>query len=152
MAQAESIGEQRLALLLKGNLAIVLADLGRFDEAFQTARENYQSAEVLGLLFSRTEGRRCLAHVHFKHGELDETLRLCDEILEFLGEGKSRISRLWLGPLHIEALFLAGRREEAGRRLAEYEALVSDCQSPRCELEVVRLKKLLDETVREMNV
>jgi tetratricopeptide (TPR) repeat protein len=148
MAQAESIGEQRLALLLKGNLAIVLADLGRFDEAFQTAQENYQSAEVLGLLYSRTEGRRCLAHVHFRHGELDETLRLCDEILEFLGEGKSRISRLWLGPLHIEALFLAGRRKEAVRRLAEYEALVSDCQTQRCEREVMRLKKLLDETVR----
>jgi tetratricopeptide (TPR) repeat protein len=151
MALAESIGEQRLALLLKGNLAILLADLGRFDEAFQTARENYQSAEVLGLLYSRTEGRRCLAHVHFKHGELDETLRLCEEILEFLGEGKSRISRLWLGPLHIEALFLSGRREEAGRRLAEYEALVSDCQSPRCEREVVRLKKLLDDPVREIH-
>jgi tetratricopeptide (TPR) repeat protein len=144
MTLAESIGEQRLALLLKGNLAILLADLGRFDEAFQTARENYQSAETLGLLYSRTEGRRCLAHVFFKHGELDETLRLCDEILEFLGEGRSRISRLWLGPLHIEALFLAGRREEASHQLAEYEALVSDCQTPRCEREVVRLKKLLD--------
>ena len=130
MALAESIGEQRLALLLKGNLAILLADLGRIDEALKTARENYQSAEALGLLYSRTEGRRCLAHVHFKHGELDETLRLCDEILELLGEGKSRITHLWLGPLHIEALFLSGRREEASQRLAEYEALVSDCQSP----------------------
>ena len=144
MALAESIGEQRLALLLKGNLAILLADLGRFDEAFQTARENYQGAEALGLLYSRTEGRRCLAHVHFKHGDLDETLRLCDEILEMLGEGKSRISRLWLGPLHIEALLMSGRREEAVQRLAKYEALVSDCQTPRCEREVVRLKKLLD--------
>ena len=147
MALAESIGEQRLALLLKGNLAILLADLGRFDQAFQTARENYQSAEALGLLYSRTEGRRCLAHVHFKHGDLDETLRLCEEILEFLEEGKSRISRLWLGPLHIEALFMSRRREEARERLAEFEALVSDCQSPRCEQEVARLKKLMDDPV-----
>jgi serine/threonine protein kinase len=144
MALAESIGEQRLALLLKGNLAILLADLGRFDEAFTTARENFQSAETLDLLYSRCEGRRCLAHVHFRHGELDETLRLCDEILELLGE-KSRISRLWLGPLHIEALLLSGRREEADRRLAEYETLVSDCQTSRCEREIVRLKKLMDE-------
>ena len=94
MALAESIGEQRLALLLKGNLAILLADLGRIEEAFQLARENFQSAEALGLLYSRTEGRRCLAHVHFRHGELDEALRYCDEILGMLGEGKSRISRL----------------------------------------------------------
>jgi tetratricopeptide (TPR) repeat protein len=144
MALAESIGEQRLTLLLKGNLAILLADLGRFDEAFQTARENYQGGEVLGLLYSRTEGRRCLAHVHFKHGEINEALRLCDEILEFLGEVESRISRLWLGPLHVEALFSSGHREEAARRLAEYEALVSECQTPRCEREVVRLKELLN--------
>ncbi len=143
MALAESIGEQRLTLLLKGNLAIMLADLGRIDEALKTARENYHSAEALGLLYSRNEGRRCLAHVLFKQGELDETLRLCDEIWELLSEGKSRITHLWLGPLHIEALFLSGRREEASQRLAEYETLVSDCQSPRCELEVVRLKTLL---------
>ena len=146
MALGESIGEQRLTHLLKGNLAILLADLGRFDEAFKTARENYQGAETLGLLYSRTEGRRCLAHVHFKHGELEETLRLCDEILEMLGEERSRISRLWLGPLHIEALFQAGRTEEASRRLAAYETLVSACQTPRCEREIVRLKKLLGST------
>jgi len=143
MALAESIGEQRLTHLLKGNLAILLADLGRFDEAFKTARENYEGAETLGLLYSRTEGRRCLAHVHFRHGELDETLRLCDEIFEMLGEEKSRISRLWLGPLQIEALFQSGRREDASRRLAAYETLVSACQTPRCEREIVRLKKLL---------
>jgi tetratricopeptide (TPR) repeat protein len=142
MALAESIGEQRLALLLKGNLAILQADLGNFDEAFRIARENYASAETLGLLYSRTEGRRCLAHVYFKHGELEEALRLCDEILEMLGD-KSRISRLWLEPLHIEALFRAGRREEAERQLDAYEALVADCQTERCEREVVRLKELL---------
>ena len=143
MALSESIGEQRLGLLLKGNLAIVLADLGRFDEAFKTARENFAGSEVLGLLYSRAEGRRCLAHVHFKSGDFDHAVRLCEEILELL-EGKSRVSRLWLGPLHIEALLLAGRREEAEQRLTEYEAIVADSQAPRCEREVVRLKKLLN--------
>ena len=142
MALAESIGEQRLALLLKGNLAILQADLGNFEEAFRIARENYDRAERLGLLYSRTEARRCLAHVYFKHGELEETLRLCDEILEMLGD-KSRISRLWLEPLHIEALFRAGRHEEAERQLDAYEALVADCQTERCERKVARLKKIL---------
>jgi ATP/maltotriose-dependent transcriptional regulator MalT len=141
---AQSIGEQRLALLLKGNLAIVLADLGSFDEALETAQENYHGAEALGLVYSRAEGRRCLAHVRFKLGELDETLRLCEETLELLGEGQSRISRLWLGPLHIEALLLSGHREAADQRLSEYEALVSKCQAPGREQDVVRLKELLD--------
>jgi tetratricopeptide (TPR) repeat protein len=144
VALAESIGEHRLGALLKGNLAILLADLGRIDEAFQTARENYESGEALGLLYSRTEVRRVLAHVHFRNGDLDQTLRLCDEILGLLDEGKSRISRLWLGPLHIEALFAAGHREEASRRLVEYEALLSDCQSPRCEREAARLRQMMD--------
>jgi serine/threonine protein kinase len=145
LALAESIGEHRLALLLKGNLAIVLADLGRFDEAFATARENFTRAEALGLLYSRNEGRRCLAHVHFRNGEYAETLRLCDQVLELLGDKTSRVIRLWLGPLHIEALFAAGKTQEAARRLNEYEAMVGDCQAPRCELEVVRLKTLLEE-------
>jgi serine/threonine protein kinase/tetratricopeptide (TPR) repeat protein len=147
MALAESIGERRLELLLKGNLAIVLSDRGRIDEAFQHARENFAASESLGLLYTRGEGRRCLAHVHFKNGELDEAVRLCDEVLEIFGNAKSRVCRLWMGPLHIEALFLAGRHEEASNRLAEYELLVSDCQTPRCEREVARLKELLD-TVR----
>jgi tetratricopeptide (TPR) repeat protein len=147
MALAESIGEHRLFHLLQGNLAVTLADAGRFDEAFKTARENLSESEKLGLLYSRAEGRRCLAHVHFKHGDVNETLRLCSEILELLGEERSRISRLWLGPLHIEALFVAGRRDEANQRLAQYEALVSTCQSPRCEREIERLKKILQPAI-----
>ena len=123
----------------------MLADLGHIDEAFKTARENFAGTEALGLLDSRSEGRRCLAHVHFKNGDLGEAVRLCDEALEILGDAKSRVTRLWMGPLHIEALFLSGRREEASQRLVEYEAVVADCQTPRCEREVERLKKLLDE-------
>jgi len=29
--------------------------------------------------------------------------------------------------------------------LNEYEAMVGDCQAPRCEIEVARLKQLLDQ-------
>lgn len=140
---AEALGEQRLRGLLKGNLAILLADLGRSDEAMQTGRENLASGEALGLLYSRTEGRRCLAHVHFRRGDLEEALRLCEEILELLGEGKSRVSRLWLGPLHIETLFSLGRVDEARQRLSEYAAIVAECQSPRFDQEVIRLGELV---------
>jgi len=143
IALAESLGEKRLAGLLKGNLAILQADMGRSDEALATARENLANAEALNLIYLRTEGRRCLAHVHFKRGEQDEALRLCEEILDLLGEGKSRVSRLWMGPLHIEALCLAGRYEEAERRLTEYTAIVAECQSPHFDREVIRLGELL---------
>jgi hypothetical protein len=46
--------------------------------------------------------------------------------------------------LHIEALLQSGRREDASARLAAYETLVSACQTPRFEREIVRLKKLLE--------
>jgi tetratricopeptide (TPR) repeat protein len=140
---AESLGEKRLRGLLKGNLAIALANVGRLDEGLQTGRENFADAEALGLLYTRTEARRCLAHVYFRRGELDETLRLCEEILALLGEGKSPVSRLWLGPLHIETLFLAGRVDEARLRLADYEEVVAGCQSPRFNQEATRLRELI---------
>jgi tetratricopeptide (TPR) repeat protein len=140
---AEALGEKRLAGLLKGNLAIALADMGRLDEGLQTGRDNFNSAEALGLLYTRTEARRCLAHVYFRRGELDETLRLCEEILALLGEGKSPVSRLWLGPLHVETLFLAGRVDEARLRLTDYEEVVAGCQSPRFNQEATRLRELI---------
>ena len=143
IALAELLGEKRLRGLLKGNLAIALADVGRPDEGLQTGRETFNDAEALGLLYTRTEARRCLAHVYFRRGELDETLRLCEEILALLGEGKSPVSRLWLGPLHVEALFQAGRVDEARRRLADYEAVVAGCQSPRFDQEATRLRELV---------
>ncbi len=140
---AESIGEQRVAALLRGNLAIVLADRGHMDEAFQVARENLTRCEALGLLYTRADGRRCLAHVHFKNGDLNETVRVCDELLGLLGQAKSRVVRLWTGPMQVEALFKSGRHEEAAQCLADYEAIVASSQAPRCEREVVRLKELL---------
>jgi hypothetical protein len=74
---------------------------------------------------------------------LDETLRLCEESLALLGEGKSPVSRLWLGPLHIETLFRAGRVDEARLRLADYEEVVAGCQSPHFNQEATRLLELV---------
>jgi tetratricopeptide (TPR) repeat protein len=140
---AHTMGEQRLRLLQMGNLATVLADRGNFTEAFAIAHENFTGCEAIGLLYSRAEGRRCLAHVHFRNGELDEAIRLCDEVLDLYRGLQSRVARLWMGPVHIEALLQAGRHAEAGERLKEYEAVVAASQAPRCEREVVRLRNLL---------
>jgi tetratricopeptide (TPR) repeat protein len=142
---AEALGEHRVALLLSGHFAILEADLGRLDIAFERAARTFERAEALGLLYSRTEGRRSLAHVHFRRGEVEETVRLADEILEMTAASESRVSRLWLGPLHVEALFALGRRDEARAQLASYAALVSDCQSPYFSREVARLEGMVDE-------
>jgi tetratricopeptide (TPR) repeat protein len=142
IALAESIGELRLASLLKGGFAVLQADQasdyravsasdretapvrtggdleridGRrlLDEALQNALENFQACESLGLLYTRFEGHRCLAEVRFRRGEFDEAVRLCGAASELLSGTDSRVSRLWLGPIYIDVLLAAGLRAEA---------------------------------------
>lgn len=140
LALANAIGERRLATLLAGNLAILLADLGRTDEALATGLEALDWADTLGLLYMRTEARRALGHVRFRRGELDEALRLCDEVLALTAGREPKVSRLSLGPLHIELLVAAGRLDAAREQLHTYELLVRECQSPRFDREVLRLR------------
>jgi tetratricopeptide (TPR) repeat protein len=182
IALAESIGERRVASLLKGNLAVLQAEQARnygpgnaserddapegtrsgsdrvdgqrlFDEALQTALENFEASETLGLVFSRFEGHRCLAEVRFRRSEFDEAERLCAAAAEFLLGTESRVSRLWLGPLYIDVLLTVSKRAEAegkpdeaaakhhlaAEHLARYQELVADCQSPRFAREAARL-------------
>jgi tetratricopeptide (TPR) repeat protein len=186
IALAESIGELRLASLLKGSFAVLRADQASdcrargvshgygapaptgsgidrvdpqrlLDEALQIALDNFQAGETSGLLYSRFEGRRCLAAAHFRRGEFDEAERLCAEASELVSGTDSRLSRLWLGPLFIETLLAAGLRAEgdgapdeaaaklglAAEHLAAYQELVAECQSPRFTREAARLADLI---------
>jgi tetratricopeptide (TPR) repeat protein len=175
---AESIGELRVGSLMKGNLATLYADQGKLkgdqyllDKGLQTAQENFEQAESFGLLYSRSDARRCIAHVRFCRGELDEAERLCAEILDLVEKTESRFIRLWLGPLYIEVVLAiskscetgakdaeaAGKLDEAAERraeasskrglaeqlLARYTAFVAGCQSPRFKREAIRLAALL---------
>jgi len=183
---AESIGELRLASLLKGSFAELQADQASnyragsvddrygapaptgsgidrvdgqrlLDEALQTAIDNFQAGETSDMLYSRFQGRRCLAAVRFRRGEFDEAERLCAAASELVSGTESRLSRLWLGPLYIESLLAAGRRAEAEGKLdeaaakremaaghlARYQELVADCQSPRFIREAARLAELI---------
>src|SRR5262245_9819012 len=183
---AESIGELRLASLLKGSFAVLRADqaseyrargvsdrygataptgsgIGRvegqrsLDDAWQNALDNFQAGETSDLLYSRFEGRRCLAAVRFRRGEFDEAERLCAAASELVSGTESRLSRLWLGPLFIEALIAVGLRAEAegkvdeaaakrslaAEHLATYRELVADCQSPHFTREATQLADLI---------
>jgi tetratricopeptide (TPR) repeat protein len=134
IALAETIGEVRLASLLKGNFSVLQADqaskylnealpltvseVGRadsqrlLDEALKTALDNFQTGETLSLTYSRFECHRCLAEVHFRRGELDEAERLCAAASELLSGTDSRLCRMWLGALYIEVLLAAASRAE----------------------------------------
>jgi tetratricopeptide (TPR) repeat protein len=139
---AESIGENRALSLLRPNLAIAQAMQGRYDEALQTASTNLQQSSS-SLIYTHFEALRCLAQVHFLRNEVDEAERICEEAEKFLAPTESRVSRLWLGPLYIEVLLKARKRNEAAAKLADYQALVADCQSPRFTAEASRLAAML---------
>lgn len=143
IALADTVGDRRLASMMKSFQVIAHANLGLLDEALVMARESFERAESMGLLYLRTEAHRCLAHVHFKLGEFDETVRLNERIIELTASTDARVSKLWTGPLHIEALLALGRREEASSRLRAYSEMVADCQSPHFSREVSRLQGLL---------
>jgi hypothetical protein len=89
--------------------------------------------------------------------ELDEAERLCAEADELVSPTESRVSRLWLGPLYIEVLLAQHKRAEgekdnetaerrsteAAEKLAAYQELVADCQSPRFTAEAARLAVII---------
>ena len=139
---AEAIGENRALLLLQANLSVVLAALGRHDEALKHAQDNLQRSSP-SLLYSHFEALRCLAKVLLRRNELEEAEAFCRQADELISPTESRISRLWLGPLYIDVLVAEGKRDEALKKFNVYEELVRGCESPRFTAEAGRLKSLL---------
>jgi hypothetical protein len=109
-------------------------------------------------LYLRFEARRCLAVVRFlrfkdfqKAGnndhaqtELDQAERLCGLASDLVEPTESRVSRLWLGPVYIRVLLAKNKRDEAAEKLAAYQTLVSECQSPRFRKEAEQLHEMLN--------
>jgi tetratricopeptide (TPR) repeat protein len=143
---AETIGELRLVLFIKGHLATLLADsaaatrpedqLNGFppreglpvapierdrllDDALQIALEVFDRAEALGLLYSRADARRILGHVRYRRGELEEAERVFAEAMSIVADTESKVSRLWLGPVYIQTVLALGKRAEAEGRSEE---------------------------------
>lgn len=137
---AEAIGENRVLLLLKPNLAITQAVQGRLDEALETASTNLERSSR-NLIYTHFEALRCMAEVHFLRSELGEAEEFCRQADQLVGPTESRVSQLWLGPLFVEVLRAQGKHEEAAERLSKYQELVADCQSPRFSAEAERLAK-----------
>ena len=138
MAVGEAIGETRVLALCRPSLAVVQVMQGRRDEALQTALANLEQA-CTSMLYTHFEALRCLAEVRFRRDELEEAEAVCRDADALVSPTDSRVSQLWLGPLYIEVLLALGKKEEATERLANYKALVAECQSPRFKAEVSRL-------------
>ena len=143
IALAEAVGDRRVASMMNSLLAIVYANQGRLDEALELARQECERAEATDLLYLRTEAQRSLAYVEFKRGEFEEAVRLSERILELTADTDARVSRLWAGPVHIEALIALGRHDAAREMLNAYAEMVTDCQSPHFTREVARLDALV---------
>ena len=173
LSLAEAVGEARVKSLHKPNLAWVQALRGRFDDALNLGLENAHEASA-SMIYTRFEALRCLAAIRFLRAkssefddrlisgsvfgsELDEAARLCSDAEQLVSQSESRVSQLWLGPLHIEVLLEQATRAEAANELAlanekrtqakslleSYQQLVSECQSPRFKSEAIRLAELM---------
>jgi tetratricopeptide (TPR) repeat protein len=142
IALAEAIGEDRVLTLLSANLAVVQSQLGRNDEALITASDNLKRSSP-NLLYTHFESLRCMAEVHLRRNELEDAEKFCDQADALVSPTESRVSRLWLGPLHIDVLMAQGKHDAAREKLTAYEALVADCQSPRFTAAAGRLAQLL---------
>jgi len=166
---AETIGERRVAALLKGNYAVVQAEqAGRIgtdsfegqrllDAALDTALQNFQTSEQTGLFYMRFDSHRCLAEVYLRRGELEDAERICAAAAAIVSGTESRVSQLWLGPVYLDVLSaLATRlaneqrpaeaeekRRTARELLSSYQQLVAKCQSPRFTREAERLAREL---------
>ncbi|HEX2268259.1 MAG TPA: protein kinase, partial [Pyrinomonadaceae bacterium] len=141
IALAEAIGEDRVLTLLSANLAVVQSQLGRHDEALKTASDNLKRSSP-NLLYTHFDSLRCMAEVHSRRNEIEEAEKFCDEADALVSPTESRVSRLWLGPLHIDVLMAQGKLDAAREKLTAYEALVADCQSPRFTAEAGRLARI----------
>jgi tetratricopeptide (TPR) repeat protein len=119
IALAEAVGDRRAVSIMMSYRIIAHAELGLLDEALVMARQNFEHAESTELSYLRTEAHRCLALVHFKLGEFEETVRLSERIIELTASTDARVSKLWAGPPHIEALLALSRRENAISRLGD---------------------------------
>ena len=140
IALARSLGERRLATYLEACRPFAVADRGRLDDALRMATEALAAADELGLLFIRTEARRALAYVHYVRREWDESIRVHDEVLVMLDGREPAVTRLLMGPCHVQALEAAGRLDEARARLSAFEHLAACCQSPHAVSEAARLR------------
>jgi tetratricopeptide (TPR) repeat protein len=144
IALAETIGERRAALLMYAYLAMAEAQLGNPEKAERTAEAAVARADAANLLYMRTETKRVLAETRIRLGKTEAGVQLFEEVLRLTDGTDARVSRLWVGPRHVEALLALGRREEARSRFDAYVELVALCQSPYFDREVVRVRTLFD--------
>ena len=171
VALAEAIGENRVKGLLLSSAAFLHSLLGQFEKAFELAKESLALAPQT-LFYNRFEALRCSAAVYYHRAvsvgldqisnseveqDLNEAGNLCREAEELLAATESRVSRLWLGPLHMEVLLAQAQNaknrgmwmaadekmEQARTLLSAYQELVDTCQSPRFKAEAARLADLV---------
>lgn len=172
VALAEAIGENRVKGLLKSSSAFLYALLRQFEKALELGNESL-ALSPQSLFYNRFEALRCTAAVYYYRAlamgldqisttavqdDLAEAAKLCGEAEELLAPTESRVSRLWLGPLHMDVLLAQAqhakhrsepnvaneKREHAKSLLNAYQELVDTCQSPRFRAEASRLNDLVN--------
>ena len=139
---AQSIGERRLEILLVTFHAACQLDLGKPEEALQTAQRALGLTEGLKASYMENECFRTLGLVHHRRGEHKEAVEWCERVLELTKDTDAKVSYLWSGPVYIQSLLAMNQTEKAREFLDQYTETVANCQSPHFAREAERLNKL----------
>jgi len=131
---------RRLALLMNPFLALARATAGDLDEGARAAEAAFEQAEASGLLYLRTEARRVLGVIRVMQERTEEAIPLFESVVALTEGTDAKVSRLWNGPSHVEALRALGRHDEADKVFEAYAVTVAACQAPHFAREVERLR------------
>lgn len=118
ISSADRIGDTRLSIMSKTQLAIIEADLGDAGAAFSGGREAVEQADELRHVVIQTNARRSLAYVFLRQRDLDQALSLYEQCVELITPTENRWEPMMFHPEFAEALLGAGRPDEAAELIS----------------------------------
>lgn len=119
LSLAERVGDARLSIMARSDLAIVHADLGAWEAALSDGQLAVAQSDELRHVVIQTNARRSLAYVFLQKGEWASALLLHEECLELIKPTENRWEPLMLGANYAEALVGAGRIDQADNVISD---------------------------------
>jgi tetratricopeptide (TPR) repeat protein len=114
---ADRLGDERLAAFFAGWRALIVADMGRMDEAVPLADAAIERADVLGLKTGQLESRRARACIALLADDHETVLDVTAQIEALLEGTDEAVQPVWMYPTRSQSLVATGRLDEAARIL-----------------------------------
>ncbi|HEX4824917.1 MAG TPA: AAA family ATPase [Candidatus Polarisedimenticolaceae bacterium] len=140
IALAEIVGDRRVALIMHAYLGHAQASAGDIELGAATSEAAFARAEESKLLYMRTEAHRILGEIRRMQGRDEDAVALFEKVWSLTDGTDAKVSRLWTGAPHVEALLALGRRDEAKAVHARWAEIVAASEGAHFQRAVDRLK------------